>query len=48
MPTDTDVRLAAVEKRLAELDSLLLRIVTAANAHPIGRRVLAMIGVPPA
>lgn len=43
MATDTDERISKLEARIAELDALLIRIVTAANAHPIGRKILKMV-----
>lgn len=45
MDTSTEDRIARLEARVAELDNLLLRVLTAANAHPIGRKILKMIGI---
>lgn len=45
--TETEERLSRLEERVAELDSLLLRVLTVANAHPVGRKILKMIGIAP-
>jgi uncharacterized coiled-coil protein SlyX len=42
---DTDQRLERLEKRLAELDALLARLVAVARAHPAGRVLLKMLGL---
>jgi hypothetical protein len=43
--TPVDERLEKVEQRLAELDALLERIRALAAAHPMGRRLLHLLGL---
>jgi hypothetical protein len=34
-----------VEQRLADLEQLLAQVIVRARAHPVGRKVLAYLGI---
>lgn len=43
--TSTEERLERVEKRLAEFDALLERLMLLAAGHPVGRKLLKWMAV---
>jgi hypothetical protein len=43
--TPTEERLERLEKRQAELDALLLKLVAFARLHPAGRLLLKTLGL---
>lgn len=42
---ETEERLEKLEKRMAELDALLAKVIAAARAYPAGRLALKILGL---
>jgi hypothetical protein len=45
MSADTQTQERTLEDRVASLEALIGRALAAAEAHPVGRRILRMMGL---